>query len=325
MSTVLYTGGCGCIGSECINYLKKKYKYIHFINIDVLTYAGKEKYIEEGPYDNYTFIRGDICDYKFVSWILNKYKPNYIIHMAGETHVDNSFGNSLVFTTTNVYGTHNLLECVRKYINDGNKFKMFLHMSTDEVYGQTHDNEPAKTETSLFSPSNPYAASKAAAEMICMSYIKSFKIPLVIMRCNNAISKNQHEEKLIPKVINCLLQNKKIPIHGEGKSKRTFIHSYDIAEAIDIIMNKGTSGSVYNIGTKMEYTVIEVVKHIMKKMNLDPELYLDYIEFIPDRDFQDYRYSIDSSQLEKLGWIPKITFEESISYVIEKIYKIYKK
>ena len=314
---VLVTGGCGAIGSEVINRLK----YLHFnttqfINLDALTYAGREEHIEP-PYDNYIFIHGDICDADLVLGALVKYQPHYIIHFAAETHVDNSFGNSLNFTTTNVYGTHVLLECVRQYMKFENNFKMFIHMSTDEVYGSVEDTESPRTEDSLFQPSNPYAATKAGAEMICKSYERSFNLPLVIVRCNNAISKYQHREKLIPRVITSIMNFEKIPVHGEGKSKRTFIHAYDIADAMDLIIERGKIGSIYNIGTEMEYTVKDVIKIILKMM-LDNTIedITPLVEYVQDRPFQDYRYSIDSSALRQLGWTEKVSFQDAISEII---------
>lgn len=314
---ILITGGCGAIGSEVINRLK----YMHlnttqYINIDSLTYAGKEEHIEP-PYENYVFVKGDICDADLVLSTLLKYKPQYIIHFAAETHVDNSFGNSLNFTTTNVYGTHVLLECVKQYMKLDNQFKMFIHMSTDEVYGSVEDTERPRTEDSLFQPSNPYAATKAGAEMICKSYERSFHLPIVIVRCNNAVSKYQHKEKLIPRVITSLINNQKIPVHGEGKSKRTFIHAYDIADAMDLIIERGKIGSIYNIGTEMEYTVIDVIKKIIKLMVSDQiDDISPFVEYVQDRAFQDYRYSIDSSALRELGWTEKISFDEAIADVI---------
>ena len=308
--TILVTGGCGAIGSEVINRLKARYKDTKFVNLDALTYAGKKEHIEP-PYDNYKFVYGNICDVNLVKYLLETEKPECIIHFAAETHVDNSFGNSFRFTQSNVFGTHCLLECVRQYIQDGNDFKLFFHMSTDEVYGSVDDDTPALLESALFSPSNPYSATKAAAEMICHSYLKSFKLPIIITRCNNAISQYQHKEKLIPNSINCLKNNKKIPIHGQGASKRTFIHAYDIADAIDVIIQKGENGNVYNIGTNQEYTVLEVVQAILQEVLPGSDIN-DHIEYVEDRAFQDYRYSIDSSALRELGWKDKVSFKEAI-------------
>lgn len=309
---VLITGGCGAIGSEVINYLKRKYADTMFVNLDMLTYAGNESNIEP-PYDNYTFVLGNICDMQIVNHVLQKYKPTMIIHFAAESHVDTSFGNSFKFTETNVMGTHVLLECARKHPG----IRKFVHMSTDEVYGSV-DDESVCSETSMFKPSNPYSASKAAAEMLCHAYIMSFKLPLIILRCNNAISKYQHPEKLIPKAIQCIMTGKRIPIHGNGQSKRTFIHTDDIASAIDVICTKGSIFEIYNIGTTLEYTVLDVVTRILKIM-LPKANMNDWIEYVADRNFQDYRYSIDISKLTSLGWTSRVTFDESLERLVRHI------
>lgn len=314
-SKVIVTGGCGAIGSEFINRMKKLHPNTTFVNFDVLTYAGKKENIEP-DFANYNFVYGDVCDARLVSYVLDTERPDCIIHFAAETHVDNSFGNSWTFTKSNVLGTHTLLECVRAYMSQHpGTFKMFLHMSTDEVYGSVNDDEPACPEKALFSPSNPYSATKAGAEMLCHAYTLSFKIPIIIVRCNNAISKYQHEEKLIPRTITKLLNNQKMTIHGNGSSKRTFVHAYDIADAIDIILEKGTEGQIYNIGTSIERTVLEVVSTILSVLKPGEKLE-DWIEFTQDRAFQDYRYSIDSSALRKLGWYDKIDFESAIKEVV---------
>jgi UDP-glucose 4,6-dehydratase len=315
---VLVTGGCGAIGSEVLNRLKSRYPNTQFMNIDALTYAGKKEHVEP-PYDNYKFIYGNICDASLISYILESEKPECILHFAAETHVDNSFGNSFNFTKSNIMGTHVLLECVRSFIQCcPYTFKLFLHMSTDEVYGSVNDDEPARHETSLFSPSNPYSATKAGAEMLCHAYEKSFNIPIIITRCNNAISKYQHEEKLIPRTITKLRQNEKMTVQGDGSSKRTFVHAYDIADAMDIIVNKGTPGQIYNIGTNIEYTVLDVVKHILAILKPGEDV-KDWITYVEDRAFQDYRYAIDSTALRSLGWKEQMSFQKSLLNVIHHI------
>ncbi len=306
---IMFTGGCGAIGSVVLNTLTTLYPDIRFINLDALTYAGKEENIIPSP--NYKLYHGNICDADLVNTILDIEKPNIILHLAAETHVDNSFGNSFVFTKTNVFGTHILLECVRQY----GKLEKFIHMSTDEVYGSVEDGDSCNEKTSMISPSNPYAASKAAAEMLCHAYLKSFKLPIIILRCNNAISPNQHPEKLIPCIIKSIRNGEKIPIHGQGLSKRTFIDSIDIASAIDIIIQRGCIGSIYNIGNDHEYTVIDVVKLILKKIK-PQEDFTNWVKYVPDRAFQDYRYSIDTSAIQKLGWKSQISFDESINSLL---------
>jgi dTDP-glucose 4,6-dehydratase len=280
------------------------------VNLDVLTYAGKEENIE-APFDNYTFVLGNICDAQVVTHVFNKYQPTMLIHFAAESHVDTSFGNSLKFTETNIMGTHVLLECARKYGN----IKKFIHMSTDEVYGSV-DEKMMCAENAMFKPSNPYSASKAAAEMLCNAYIMSFKLPIIIVRCNNAVSKYQHPEKLIPKCIECIQNGVKIPIHGAGNSKRTFIHTEDIARAFEIIAQKGKVEEIYNIGTTLEFSVIEVAEKILRILK-PGEKVKDWIDYVPDRDFQDYRYSVDVTKLKQLGWKEEITFDESLKRMVE--------
>ena len=313
-SCILVTGGCGAIGSEIINRLKAKYSDTMFVNLDLVTYAAKETNIEPS-FDNYVLVKGDITDVQCVASVLNQYKPDAIFHLAAETHVDNSFGNSFIFTHTNVLGTHVLLECSKKYIEAGNNLRLFMHMSTDEVYGSVADHEPARDEDSLFKPSNPYAASKAAAEMICHAYKHSFNLPIIVVRCNNAISKYQHEEKLIPRIITSLIRGEKIPIHGNGSSKRTFIHAYDIADAFEVIAAHGTRGKTYNIGSSAEYSVMDVVKRICELVSPSQDVG-SFIEFVADRAFQDYRYSIDTTELLSLGWKAGVSFDDALRDVL---------
>lgn len=308
---VLVTGGCGAIGSEVINFFKKKYNDTLFVNVDALTYCANIESIEI-PHENYVLRVGDICDKKFIMTVLKTYNPTMIIHLAAETHVDQSFLHPIKFIQTNVVGTHNLLECAREY----GKIQMFLHMSTDEVYGPV-DDDTICDEQAILNPSNPYSASKASAEMICKSYFLSFKLPIIITRCNNAISKYQFPEKLIPKCIECINKNTMIPVHGHGKNKRTFIHGYDIARALCTISRKGVVGETYNIGTTMEYTVLDVVQEVVTIMRPIDNDIASWVKFVPDRDFQDYRYNIDCTKLENLGWKPLITFKDALQDVVQ--------
>jgi len=306
---VLITGGCGAIGSCVVNYLKSTYKNTRFVNVDAITYCARRENIEE-PAQNYMLYEGDICNVDFIRYIFKVEKPTLVIHLAAETHVDQSFGNSFRFTQTNIMGTHTLLECMQHI----GGVKLFVHMSTDEVYGSVNDNEIC-TEKSMFAPSNPYSATKAGAEMLCHAFTKSFQLPIIIVRCNNAISPYQHIEKLVPQCVDSILNNRKINVHGDGKSKRTFIHATDIATALDKIVENGAIGEIYNIGTSMEYNVLAVIEEIVSQMKpLDN--YQDWIQFVSDRAFQDYRYSIDSTELRKLGWTEKITFKDAIKDVI---------
>lgn len=322
-ATVLITGGCGAIGAVVVNTWKAAYPQTRFVNLDALTYCGRPEHVEP-PYDNYALYHGDICDAERVSAILAAERPTLLVHLAAETHVDQSFGNSLKFTKTNVVGTHTLLECCRQY----GGLRRFVHMSTDEVYGAVPDDGAACDERAMFAPSNPYAATKAGAEMLCHAYRMSFQLPIVIARCNNAISPYQHPEKLIPKCVQSIRAGERIPIHGDGRAKRTFIDARDIAAALDLLVAKGAVGGIYNIGTTIERDVLAVVRTVVARMF--PERYghgpdaadavdvAEWVTFTPDRAFQDLRYGIDASALLALGWTERVTFEAAIDAVLKR-------
>tara|TARA_B110000977_G_scaffold189690_1_gene259566 strand:+ start:697 stop:1611 length:915 start_codon:yes stop_codon:yes gene_type:complete len=296
MKNILFTGACGFIGSNVLNYFLTKYPEVEFFNIDKLDYCANEANVNAN--DRYTFIHGNISDSSIIRFILKQYRIDTIFHFAAQTHVDNSFGNSLQFTEDNIKGTHTLLECAKEY----GKLEKFIHMSTDEVYGEVALDHPGCTEEkSLLNPTNPYAATKAAAEFLCRSYYHSFKLPIIIVRCNNVYGPNQYPEKLIPKFIEHLRNNEKLPIHGEGKTRRNFIHSYDVATAFQIIYEKGIINEIYNIGTRDEYTVLEIAQILICKYKPNEKL-SDWIVYVPDRQFNDFRYSINSSKLRALGW-----------------------
>jgi len=228
MKNVLVTGGCGFIGSAFLNYMLSldKYKSCRFVNLDKLDYCGREKNVEQK--DNYIFIKGDICDGYLLLKLLNQYNIDTVIHMAAYSHVDNSFDNSIEFTKNNILGTHQLLEACRIWGN----INKIVHVSTDEVYGDMPTG--TSNEMSILSPTNPYAASKAAAEMLVLSYQKSFGLPIIITRGNNVYGPRQYPEKLIPKFIKNILSKKPCPIHGSGTSVRNFIHCNDVAKALKL-------------------------------------------------------------------------------------------
>jgi dTDP-glucose 4,6-dehydratase len=316
----MITGGCGAMGSVIINYLTRKYKHTRFVNLDLLTYCGHEENICT-PLDNYVLYKGDICDKDLVTHILNTEQPTVLIHLAAETHVDNSFYDSMKFSATNILGTHTLLECARQY----GKLNIFLHMSTDEVYGSV-DTGISLKENATFAPSNPYAATKVGAEMLCFSYKHSFGLPICITRCNNVISPYQDNEKLIPKCISCIKDGVKIPIHGHGKSLRTFIDARDIAFAFETIIENISTEKlrnhwVFNIGTseKYEYSVLEIVQKIVGILKPGDDI-SSWVEFVQDRPFQDFRYSVDSGVLRSVGWHEKHSFDDSLMDVINHKY-----
>ena len=268
-----------------------------------------EKHIQCSPY--YTFIRGNICSRDLIQHVLINYKINIIIHFAAQSHVDNSFENSIQYTNDNIVGTHNLLECSRLY----NNLTKFIHISTDEVYGESMNDidEMAKTEQSILCPTNPYAATKASAELIAQSYFHSFNMPIIITRGNNVYGPNQYPEKLIPKFINLLKNNQKVTIQGDGSNVRSFLHSNDAVTAFEIIINKGVIGEIYNIGCdeQMEYSILDVTKLLVKYIKNDDNID-NYIEYIPDRPFNDKRYYISNSKIKNLGWDIHTSFEKGL-------------
>jgi dTDP-glucose 4,6-dehydratase len=307
MKNLLVTGGCGFIGSNFINYMLDTYTDINIINIDRLDYCADMNNVYHRQ--RYKLVVTDLNNSVTLKIILESYNIDSIVHFAAQSHVDNSFGNSIQFTEDNVLGTHTLLECCRVY----GKIKKFVHISTDEVYGEVDNDHQGCNEKSLLNPTNPYAATKAAAEFLVKSYYHSFKLPIVITRGNNVYGPRQFPEKLIPRFITKLLNNEKCPIHGQGKTRRNFIYVDDVSKAVDVILRKGEINEIYNIGSDDEYSVIEVLNKLLKELNIDNK---DVSEFVEDRAFNDFRYCIDSSKLELLGWKKTISFEDGLKETI---------
>jgi dTDP-glucose 4,6-dehydratase len=312
MKNILITGGCGFIGSNFLNYYVNKYPQYNFVNIDAMYYCASHDNIEETVRNsnNYKFIEGKIQDISLIKYILKTENITNIIHFAAQSHVDNSFDNSLQYTDDNVKGTHVILECIRQV----NKDIVFLHFSTDEVYGESNLDEDPKNEMSLLCPTNPYAASKAAAEMYVNSYMHSYGLKCIITRGNNVYGPNQYPEKLIPKFIKLLKNGDKLTIHGDGSSLRSFIHVLDVCSAVDTILHNGIIGQVYNIGSDPEYekSVLDVAKILVKKIKNDDD-YEKYLEFVEDRPFNDKRYFITNEKLKELGWNINIDFISGIT------------
>jgi dTDP-glucose 4,6-dehydratase len=242
-----------------------------------------------------------LCDVELVQDILKHFEITHVIHFAAQSHVQNSFEDSIKFTHDNILGTHTLLECCRKY----NNITKFIHVSTDEVYGESMNdvNEKHKTEQSILCPTNPYAATKAAAELIAQSYHHSYNMPIIITRGNNVYGPNQYPEKLIPLFIKLLKEDKKVTIQGNGSSVRAFLHVYDTVKAFECILERGQNGEIYNIGCDegMEYSVMSIAK-ILITMIKETENYDDWIEYIEDRPFNDMRYYISNRKIKDLGW-----------------------
>ena len=316
MKNLLVTGGCGFIGSNFINYIFEKNKY-KIINFDAMYYCADEKNVNEKirNSNNYMLVKGNLCSTDLVINILYKYYINYIIHFAAQSHVQNSFDDSLQFTQDNILGTHTLLECCRKY----GGIEKFIHVSTDEVYGESmiSIDENKKTEHSILCPTNPYAATKAGAELIAQSYNHSYKMPIIITRGNNVYGPNQYPEKLIPRFIKLLKEDKKVTIQGDGSAVRAFLHSYDTAKAFECILEKGKIGEIYNIGCDdgMEFSVMDIARILIKKIK-NTDNYDEWIEYVEDRPFNDLRYFISNSKLKDLGWDIKINLTNGLSNLI---------
>jgi UDP-glucose 4,6-dehydratase len=310
MRNILVTGGCGFIGSNFINYMLDTYEDVFIVNIDRLDYCANVKNVYHK--ERYQLVVSDLNNYNIVRELLNQYEINIIVHFAAQSHVDNSFGNSIQFTRDNVLGTHTLLECARDY----GKLDRFIHISTDEVYGEVDSEHKGCNEKSLLNPTNPYAATKAAAEFLVRSYYHSFKLPVIITRGNNVYGPRQYPEKLIPRFITKLINGEKCPIHGEGKTRRNFIYVEDVSRAVDSILNKGEINEIYNIGSDDEYSVKEVLQILIKNIGIDKDLE-GVCEYVEDRAFNDFRYCIDSRKLVNLGWSKKISFEEGVKKTIE--------
>lgn len=310
---ILVTGGAGFIGSNFIHYMLEKYPDYYIINLDSLTYCGNLENLkdtEKNP--NYKFIKGDIANNQLIDTIVFENKVDYIINFAAESHVDRSIQNPKIFLESNIIGTQNLLEIAKKYHEKG-QLKKYIQISTDEVYG-TLGKTGYFTEKTPLASNSPYSASKAGADLIVRAYHETFHLPINITRCSNNYGPYQFPEKLIPLMINNALNNKKLPVYGDGKNVRDWLHVYDHCTAIDLVLHKGKAGEVYNIGGNNEKENIEIVKLILQYLKKSEDL----IEYVEDRLGHDRRYAIDSTKIQKeLGWKPKYTFEIGMKETIE--------
>ena len=314
---LLITGGCGFIGSNFINHYFPKNKVNRLVNLDAMYYCASIDNVDHNvrSSNKYVFIKGNVCDAELVANTLKYYHITHVIHFAAQSHVQNSFENSMTYSHDNILGTHTLLECCRKY----NKIKKFIHVSTDEVYGESMNvvDETHKTEHSILCPTNPYAATKAGAELIAQSYNHSFNMPIIITRGNNVFGPKQYPEKLIPLFIKQLKEGKKVTIQGSGSVVRAFLHAKDTARAFEVILEKGVIGEIYNIGCDegMEYSVMDVAKLLIRAIK-HTEQYDDWIEYIADRPFNDQRYYISNQKVKDLGWNINICFEDGLKELV---------
>lgn len=308
MKNLLVTGGAGFIGSNFIHYILEKYPNYKIVNFDKLTYAGNLENlrgVESNP--NYNFERGDICDKETVSNVIEKYKIDTIVNFAAESHVDRSILGAAIFVQTNVLGTQVLLDVAKE-----KGIKIFLQVSTDEVYGSLGEVGKFTEETPLH-PNSPYAASKTGADLLALAYQHTFGLPVVITRCSNNYGPYQFPEKLIPLMIANALNDKPLPVYGQGTNVRDWLHVRDHCEAIDVVLHKGKTGEVYNIGGNNEWKNIDIVKLLLSKLNKPESL----ITFVQDRLGHDLRYAIDASKIKReLGWEPRYTFEQGIDETI---------
>ena len=301
--TLLVTGGAGFIGSNFIRYMVRKYDGYKIINLDKLTYAGNLENLKDvEDIKNYKFIKGDICDRDLVEDIFSNNKIDAVINFAAESHVDRSITDPGVFIQTDVYGVFVLLEAAAKY-----KSKLFLQISTDEVYGSIEKG--SFTEDGTLAPNSPYSASKTGAEMIVRSFFKTYQTPILVTRTSNNFGPYQYPEKIIPLFVTNLIDGRKVPLYGDGMNVRDWIYVSDNCIALDMVLHKGKIGEVYNIGAGNEKPNVWITKKILEILD-KPET---MIEPVADRLGHDRRYSVDCSKIEKeLGWKPEVDFEEAL-------------
>lgn len=305
---ILVTGGAGFIGSNFIKYMLNQYKSYQIINLDLLTYAGNLNNLKELEDNvNYQFIKGDICDVQLVEDLL-KDKIDFIVNFAAESHVDRSIKDPAIFVKTNIMGTQVLLDLARKY-----NIKRFIQISTDEVYGSL-GKERLFSEDSPLAPSSPYSASKASADLLVKSYYKTFNLPINITRCSNNYGPQQYPEKLIPLMITNALEDKDLPVYGDGLQIRDWLYVEDHCKAIDLVLHKGKIGEIYNIGANNERTNLEIIKFILEYLNKPFSL----IKHVKDRPGHDRRYAINFRKIQKeLGWEPEYSFEDGLKATID--------
>lgn len=322
MKKILITGGAGFIGSHVIRCFVNKYPDYHIFNLDALTYAGNLENLKDvETKENYTFLHGDITDETFINTLFETYQFEGVIHLAAESHVDRSITDPLAFAKTNILGTMNLLNAFKKHWQNNWKGKLFYHVSTDEVYG-TLGKTGLFTETSSYDPNSPYSASKASSDHFVRAYGETYGLPYVISNCSNNYGANQFPEKLIPLFINNIINNKPLPVYGDGKYTRDWLYVLDHAIAIDLVFHKGKNGDTYNIGGFNEWQNIDLIKLLCKQMDIklgrEEGTSLELITHIKDRPGHDLRYAIDASKINKeLGWSPTVTFEEGLSKTID--------
>ncbi len=322
MKKILITGGAGFIGSHLVRHMVNKYPNYHIYNLDTLTYAGNlENLIDVEAKENYSFLHGNITDEKYINTLFKKHLFDGVIHLAAESHVDRSINEPLAFAKTNVLGTMVLLNAFKSIWQNNWSNKRFYHVSTDEVYGSLGESGLFQESTS-YDPNSPYSASKASSDHFVRAYGETYKLPYVITNCSNNYGQYQFPEKLIPLFINNILENKALPVYGDGNYTRDWLYVKDHAKAIDLVFHKGKNKETYNIGGFNEWKNIDLVRLLCEKM--DEKIGRKkgssnkLISFVKDRPGHDLRYAIDATKINsELGWTPSVTFEEGLSKTID--------
>ncbi|WP_312789941.1 dTDP-glucose 4,6-dehydratase [Sphingobacterium sp.] len=319
--TILITGGAGFIGSHVIREFVVKYPEYHIINLDALTYAGNLENLKDiEQLHNYTFVKADITDQEVIMAIFQQYQPDAVIHLAAESHVDRSIVDPTAFVMTNVVGTVNLLNAARAIWKDNLEGKRFHHVSTDEVFGALGETG-FFTEETKYDPHSPYSASKASSDHLVRAYHDTYGLPIVLTNCSNNYGPNHFPEKLIPLCIHNILNNKPLPVYGDGKYTRDWLFVIDHAKAIDLVFHEGKNGESYNVGGFNEWQNIDLIGELCKQMDeklgREEGTAAQLITFVKDRPGHDLRYAIDATKINKeLGWKPSVTFEEGLSLTI---------